>query len=73
MTNQEIRAEPVWAKERVALLLDSKEVATILRVAVKTVHELVCEGKLACVQVTYRGQPWLPLLRVKSCYRGGVT
>ena len=54
MTNQEIRAEPVWGKERVALLLDSKEVAAILKVAVKTVNKLVREGKLACVQVTSR-------------------
>ena len=54
MTNQEIRAEPVWRKERVALLLDSKEVAHILKIAVKTVNKLVRQGKLACVQVTSR-------------------
>jgi excisionase family DNA binding protein len=54
MTNQEIRAEPVWGKERVPLLLDSKEVATILKIAVKTVNKLVRQGKLACVQVTTR-------------------
>ena len=52
MTNQEIRAEPIRAEERVPLLLDSKEVADILRIAVKTVNKLVRQGKLACVQVT---------------------
>lgn len=77
MTNQEIRAEPVWGRERVALLLDSKEVATILKVAVKTVNKLVRQGKLACVQVTHREQPCLPVLRVskqdcrKTGYRRG--
>ena len=67
MTNQEIRAEPVWGKERVPLLLDSKEVAAILRIAVKTVNKLVRQGKLAYAQ------PCLPVLRVKTGYRGGLT
>lgn len=37
-----------------ALLLDSHRVAAILKIAIKTVHKLVREGKLACVQVTSR-------------------
>jgi excisionase family DNA binding protein len=35
-------------------LLDAKEVATMIKVAIKTVHKLAREGKLACVQVTAR-------------------
>ena len=66
MTNQEIRAEPFREKVRVALLLDSKEVATILKIAVKTVNKLVRQGKLACVQVTYREQPCLRVLRASK-------
>jgi len=35
-------------------LLDSQEVALILKISAKTVHKLVREGKLACVRVTAR-------------------
>lgn len=35
-----------------APLLDADDVATILRISPKTVHKLVREGKLSCVQVT---------------------
>jgi excisionase family DNA binding protein len=33
-------------------LMDAQEVALILKIAKKTVHKLVREGKLGCVQVT---------------------
>ncbi len=33
-------------------LMDAEDVAKILRIAKKTVHKLVREGKLGCVQVT---------------------
>ena len=49
-----IKTEGVWGSQRVASLLDSKEVATILKIAVKSVNKRVREGKLACVQVTAR-------------------
>lgn len=35
-------------------LLDAKEVAEMIRVAIKTVHKLAREGRLACVQITPR-------------------
>lgn len=35
-------------------LLDSWEVATILGIGRSTVHQLVKEGRLACVQITKR-------------------
>jgi excisionase family DNA binding protein len=34
--------------------LDAKDVAAIIKVAVKTVHKLARDGKLACVQITRR-------------------
>ena len=37
-----------------APLLDSAQVAAALKVSVKSVHKLVREGKLSCVQVTAR-------------------
>ena len=42
----------VWGAS--ASLLDAQEVALVLRIGVKTVHKLVREKKLACVQVTAR-------------------
>ncbi|AFM23347.1 helix-turn-helix domain-containing protein [Desulfomonile tiedjei] len=33
-------------------LMDVKDIAKILKIAPKTVHKLVREGKLGCVQVT---------------------
>jgi excisionase family DNA binding protein len=33
-------------------LMDAQDVALILKIAPKTVHKLVREGKLGCVQVT---------------------
>ena len=33
-------------------LMDAQDVALILKIAKKTVHKLVREGKLGCVQVT---------------------
>lgn len=53
MPGQKIE-DPVFRDAGMALLLDSKEVATILKIAVKTVNKLVRQGKLACVQVTSR-------------------
>jgi excisionase family DNA binding protein len=53
MPGQKI-GDPVFRDVGMALLLDSKEVATILKIAVKTVNKLVRQGKLACVQVTSR-------------------
>jgi hypothetical protein len=44
---------------RLGPLLDSKEVATILKISHKTVHKLAREGKLACVQVTARDRRFI--------------
>jgi hypothetical protein len=49
-------------------LLDAKGVATMIKVAIKTVHKRVREGKLACVQfapttgdsLTNRSKEWPP-------------
>ncbi len=54
MSDHKIGLESVWGRERMVLLLNSKEVATILKIAVKSVNKLVRQGKLACVQVTSR-------------------
>jgi hypothetical protein len=40
------------------VLLNVSDVATFLGVAAKTVHKLVREKKLACVQVTSRDRPF---------------
>ncbi|MBI5249610.1 MAG: helix-turn-helix domain-containing protein [Desulfomonile tiedjei] len=40
--------------ERLPALWQASDVAQILGISVKTVHRLVREGKLACVQVTTR-------------------
>ena len=43
-----------------ALLLEPKEVASILKISLKTMHKLVREGKLSCVQVTARERRFTP-------------
>ncbi len=35
-------------------LLEPKEIASMLKISLKTLHKLVREGKLSCVQVTAR-------------------
>ena len=40
--------------DEIAPLLDAKDVATILKSSVKTVHKRVREGQLGCVQITAR-------------------
>jgi excisionase family DNA binding protein len=52
MTNNESRKENDNEKIPIQRLLSPKEVAEILGISVKTVHKLVREQKLACVQVT---------------------
>jgi excisionase family DNA binding protein len=41
-------------------LLDAQEVALMLKVSAKTIHKLVREGKLPCVQVTTRERRFTP-------------
>jgi hypothetical protein len=53
-------------------LLDAKEVATMIKVAIKTVHRLAREGKLACVQVTARERRFTPE-QVQSYIRSHST
>jgi len=43
-----------------ALLLEPKEVASILKISLKTMHKLVRERKLSCVQVTVRERRFTP-------------
>src|SRR5208283_2521984 len=43
-----------------ALLLEPKEVASILKISLKIMHKLVREGKLSCVQVTARERRFTP-------------
>jgi excisionase family DNA binding protein len=50
--NNESRKENDNAKIGIQRLLSPKDVAEILGIIVKTVHKLVREGKLGCVQVT---------------------
>jgi excisionase family DNA binding protein len=52
MTNNESRKENGREEIGVKRLLSAKDVAEILGISVKTVHKLVREGKLGCVQVT---------------------
>jgi excisionase family DNA binding protein len=60
MTEHEINTQEAQSTNRIPLLLDSKEVATILSIGPKTVHKLVREKKLACVQVTARDRRFTP-------------
>lgn len=46
-----------WSTAR---LLEPKEVASMLMISLKTVHKLVREKKLACVQVTARERRFTP-------------
>jgi excisionase family DNA binding protein len=52
MTNEELRKENDYEGIGIQRLLSPKDVAEILGISVKTVHKLVREGKLGCVQVT---------------------
>lgn len=49
---EELRKENDNAQIGLKKLMTAKQVADILGVSVKTVHKLVREGKLGCVQVT---------------------
>ena len=50
--NNELRKENDNTEVGVQKLLSPKDVAEILGISVKTVHKLVREGKLGCVQIT---------------------
>lgn len=50
--NNESRKENDNEKIAIQRLLSPKDVAEILGISVKTVHKLVRDGKLGCVQVT---------------------
>ena len=50
--NNETRKENDYATIGISQLLTPTDVAGILGVSVKTVHKLVRDGKLGCVQVT---------------------
>jgi excisionase family DNA binding protein len=52
MTNNESRKENEQERTGIERLLSRKDVAEILGISVKTVHKLVRDGKLGCVQVT---------------------
>ena len=52
MQNNESRKENEHESIGIARLLSPKDVAEILGISVKTVHKLVRDGKLGCVQVT---------------------
>jgi excisionase family DNA binding protein len=52
--NNESRKENDNAKIGIQRLLSPKDVAEILGISAKTVHKLVRDGKLGCVQVTGR-------------------
>ena len=52
--NDETRKENDNEKIGIARLLSPKDVAEILGISVKTVHKLVRDGKLGCVQVNDR-------------------
>ena len=52
MTNSESRKENDRGQDGIARLLSPRDVAEILGIGVKTVHKLVRERKLGCVQVT---------------------
>jgi len=54
MTNNESRKENDNEKIGIQRLLSPKQVAEILGISVKTVHKLVRDGRLGCVQVTAR-------------------
>lgn len=54
MTNNESRKENEQESIAIARLLSPKDVAEILGISVKTVHKLVRDGKLGCVQVNDR-------------------
>jgi hypothetical protein len=47
-------------------LLTAKGVGAILGISVKTVHKLVREKKLACVQVTSRDRRWFRVLSTED-------
>jgi excisionase family DNA binding protein len=56
MITKEIRKENDQERTSIQRLLTAKDVAEILGIAVKTVHKLVREAKLGCVQVTSKGR-----------------
>jgi excisionase family DNA binding protein len=60
MTNDHLRQIDSSPWSASVSLLDAQEVALILGISVKTIHKLVREGKLPCVQVTDRERRFTP-------------
>ncbi|MGO9570505.1 MAG: helix-turn-helix domain-containing protein [Desulfomonilaceae bacterium] len=60
MKNKEMTWTDASASKAPVSLLDAQEVALIIKFSVKTVHKLVREGKLPCVQVTARERRFTP-------------
>ena len=50
MNNRDMKSEHALSIQSMTVLLDPREVATALKVSTTTVHKLVREGKLPCVQ-----------------------
>jgi excisionase family DNA binding protein len=60
MSNHQMNIKAPFPGMSLGSLLDSEEVAAILKISPKTVHKLAREGKLACVQVTSRDRRFTP-------------
>jgi excisionase family DNA binding protein len=60
MSNHQMNINAPLPGMNLGSLLDSEEVAAILKISPKTVHKLAREGKLACVQVTSRDRRFTP-------------
>jgi excisionase family DNA binding protein len=75
MKNREMKTEGGRGSEVMMLLLDSRDVAAVLKVSPKTVQKLVREGKLPCVQVTARERRFAGRLIwiEQPCYDPSVT
>ncbi|MGB6067120.1 MAG: helix-turn-helix domain-containing protein [Desulfomonilaceae bacterium] len=60
MGTQEFTRQKQHSEGVIACLLTATDVAAIMGVSPKTVHKLVREGKLPCVQVTARERRFTP-------------
>jgi excisionase family DNA binding protein len=60
MKHWELKSDGGQVIQSMTVLLDPREAAAVLKVSTKTVHKLVRERKLACVQLTARERRFTP-------------
>jgi hypothetical protein len=73
MAKQDMECMTGFEAAPLSVLLKVSHVAAILGVSVKSVHKLVREGKLPCVQVTASKRAFIAMLRRSNTLFGASS